>query len=324
MWGRCGSAAGVIVNRAIGARPTLGASAASSASVGVCTCGHYPYSGLVSTPAFWQAVEAIHDPIYFTPRATARYQALGLQGFWMGYFASRSAAVGTPGPGLVTALFHGFAPERVARALPDAWEMADRDAILQARIDAAREVLADALGDVDVHDIVGHLDEVHKRTIFAGKPLAAAHAELIPPGDDIGRLWHHATWLRELHGDAHIAVLTAAGIDGATANTLASAAGLVPDGQRESRGWSEQAWDDAYEQLHMRGWVDEFRAITSEGRSARERIEGATHRVANAAIGDREATARTIAVTDALVALARQIAETGPLYYPNPTGVPAP
>lgn len=283
------------------------------------------YAGQVSSPEFWQAVEAIHDPIYFTPRATARYQALGLQGFWMGYFASRAAAVGTPGPGLVTALFHGFAPEKVARALPDAWRMADRDAILQARVDAAREAVTEAIGDNDtVHDVASHLDEVRSRTVFAGKPLAAAHAELVPPSDDVGRLWHHATWLRELHGDAHIAVLTAAGIDGATANALASAAGLVPEGQRESRGWSEQAWDDAYEQLHMRGWVDEFRAITDEGRAARERIEGTTHRVANAAIGDREATARTIAVTDAVVELAREVAVNGALYYPNPTGVPAP
>lgn len=278
----------------------------------------------VSTPQFWHAVEAIHDPVYFSPRASARYQALGLKGFWMGYFASRAAAVGTPGPELVAALFHGFSPDKVARAVPDAWKLADRDAILTARQDAARETLTELIGDEDVHDVVSHLDEVRGRTVFAGKPLAAAHAELVPPADDIGRLWHHATWLRELHGDAHIAVLTAAGIDGATANALASAVGLVPPRQQESRGWSDQAWDDAFEQLHMRGWVDEWRAPTETGRAARDRIEETTHRVANAAIGDREATARTIAVTDTLVRLAQVIAQSGPLYYPNQTGVPQP
>lgn len=283
-----------------------------------------PYAGSVSTPEFWRAVEAIHDPVYFAPGARSRYQALGLKGFWMGYFASRAAAVGTPGPELVTALFHGFAPDKVARALPDAWRLTDRDAILTARLDAAREALTSSVGDEAVHDIVAHLDEVLRRTRFAGTPLAAAHAALDAPADDVGRLWHHATWLRELHGDAHVAVLTAAGVDGATANALAVAAGLVPPEQRESRGWDEQAWDDAYEQLHMRGWVDEWRAVTEAGRTARARIEETTHRVANAAIGDREATARAIAVTDTLVRLARQVVAAGSVPYPNPTGVPQP
>ncbi len=278
----------------------------------------------MSTAEFWRAVEAIHDPIYFHPGATERYEALGLKGFWMGYFASRSAAVGTPGPELVTALFHGFAPQRVARALPDAWAIADRDDVLAARLDAAVEAIADVVATEDLEPVVAHLDEVLARAGFAGAPLAAAHAALPRPDDPVGRLWHHATWLRELHGDAHVAVLTAAGVDGATANALAVAVGLVPPAQRESRGWSEQAWDDAYEQLHMRGWVDQWRTATDAGRAARERIEETTHRVANAAIGDREATARTIAVTGTLTRLARRIAEEGPVYYPNPTGVPHP
>lgn len=277
----------------------------------------------MSTPAFWQAVEAIHDPVYFSPRAAERYAALGLKGFWMGYFASRSAAVGTPGPNLVTALFHGFAPAKVARALPDAWALARPDAVLGARSESAREALADLVND-NIGEVNAHLSEIKARTIFSGKPLAAAHAELPESTDPVTRLWHHATWLRELHGDAHIAVLTAAGIDGATANALASAIGLVPPGQRESRGWSEEAWDDAFEQLHMRGWVDELRMPTDAGRAARERIEETTHRVANAAIGDREATARAIAATDSLVAIARRIAEAGILPYPNPTGVRQP
>lgn len=274
----------------------------------------------MSTPEFWRAVEAIHSPIYFADSVALRFKDLGLKGFWMGYVASRSAAMGTPGPELVTAVFHGFAPHMIARALPDAWSFADRDDILSTRHDAARELLAPAI-TIDVSSTARHLNDVLARASFAGKPLAAAHAALPQPDDPIGRLWHHATWLREFHGDAHIAVLTAAGLDGATANALASALGMVPPGQQAKRGWSDQQWDDAFEQLHMRGWVDEFRAPTDAGRSARARLEDATDRVANAGIGDREATARTIAATASLVQVAQQLRAADLMPYPNPIGM---
>ena len=281
-------------------------------------------NGRVTSPDFWRAVEAVHAPVYFAPDAKERFEALGLKGFWMGYMASRSAALGTPAPEVVTALFHGFAPSMVARALPDAWTRADRQTILDARYELARAVLAQALGDVDVNRVTTHLEEIVRRTDFAGKPLAAAHASLPAPDDALGRLWHVATVLREYHGDCHVAVLVATGLSGAAANALAVAVGLVPAGrQREVRGWSEQEWDDAYEQLHMRGWVDDLRAATADGRSARARIEDTTNRVANAGL-DREATARAISATAALVDMAAAIEASGAVPYPNPTAVPRP
>ncbi len=278
----------------------------------------------MSTPEFWRAVEAVHAPVYFSADAAARYGQLGLKGFWMGYFASRSAALGTPGPELVTAVFHGFAPSKVARALPDAWALASRDDILEARLAGARAALEPVLEGRDLASINNHLAQVVQRADFAGRPLAAAHASLSVPEDDIAVLWHWCTILREYHGDSHVAVLTGAGLNGATANALAEAVGLVPAGQRTSRGWDEKAWDDAHEQLHMRGWVDEWRTVTEAGRSARARIEDTTNRVANAGIGDREATARAITVTDPLVEIARTVEAGGAIAYPNPTGVPQP
>jgi hypothetical protein len=91
---------------------------------------------------FWRAIEAIHDVVYFAPDAKQRYEALGLRGYWMGYVASRSAALGEPTPSLVTALFHGFSPSIITRALPDAWTLADRSEILDARYDLAPRSLA--------------------------------------------------------------------------------------------------------------------------------------------------------------------------------------
>ena len=278
----------------------------------------------MTTPEFWRAVEAVHVPVYFSTDAAGRYAALGLTDPWMGYVASRSAALGTPGPEVVTATFHGFAPGKIARAVPEAWTKASSADVLTVRLDLARQSLEPFAQGAALASLTANLAEVVRRADFAGRPLAAAHSAVPTADDDLGRLWQLATVLREFHGDAHVAVLTASGINGATANALAVAAGLVPPDQQQRRGWDDSAWDDAYEQLHMRGWVDEFRAITEAGRAARARIEETTHRVANAGIGDREATARTIGATPPLLELARAIEASGVVPYPNPTGVPHP
>ena len=202
---------------------------------------------------FWRSIEAVHDVVYFAPDTKQRYEAIGLKGYWMGYMASRSAAVGTPEPELVIALFQGFAPRMVARALPDAWSMASRDDVLRTRYDLARDALAPALAGAETARIAKELSAITRGIDFAGKPLAAAHHSLPEPDDDAGRLWHAATVLREYRGDCHVAVLTAAGLDGAAANALAvadgrageqqrrCAAGPRTNGQRRSAGWRPAA-----------------------------------------------------------------------------------
>ena len=40
----------------------------------------------------WKTLEPYHAMIYFAPEARAAFTALGLKDYWMGYFASRSAA----------------------------------------------------------------------------------------------------------------------------------------------------------------------------------------------------------------------------------------
>jgi len=273
--------------------------------------------------AFWQAVEIIHDVVYFAPDTKQRYEAIGLKGYWMGYFASRSAALGTPTPELVVALFHGFAPRMVHRALPDAWSMASRDDVLAARYDLARDALAPGLADADVERLAKELTAIWTSLDFAGKGLAAAHASLPMPDDPVGRLWHAASVLREYRGDCHVAILTAAGLDGAAANALAVADGRGAPNQREMRGWTEDEWAEAYERLRRRDWTDEFATITASGRAARAQIEDATDRV-SASSFDEEAQARTITLEDALVSAARDIGASGAMPFPNPVGVRAP
>ncbi|MBC7632653.1 MarR family transcriptional regulator [Aeromicrobium sp.] len=270
---------------------------------------------------FWRSVEAIHDVVYFAPDAGRRFEAVGLKGYWMGYVASRSAALGTPAPQVVTGAFHGFAPALIRRALPDAWSMATRTDILAARYDLARGALRPALDGHDADHLAAELIAITRGLDFAGKTLAAAHVALPEPDDDAGRLWHAATAIREYRGDCHVAVLTAAGLDGASANALAVAAGLAADGQRERRGWTEAEWADAVGRLAQRGWVRADGAITDAGRAARGQIEATTDRVCAAGI-DREATARIITVEAGLLTVARSIADSGAVLYPNPTGVP--
>ncbi|WP_409371039.1 SCO6745 family protein, partial [Mycolicibacterium psychrotolerans] len=85
-------------------------------------------------------IEPVHAVTYFAPEARAALDSLGFRGFWMGYFAARSAPLGPVPAEVVTALFYNFAPERVAKALPAAWDVAAPAEALRAREQSAVSV----------------------------------------------------------------------------------------------------------------------------------------------------------------------------------------
>jgi hypothetical protein len=272
---------------------------------------------------FWQGIEVIHDVVYFAPDIRDRFDAIGLKGWWMAYFASRSAALGTPGPELVTALFYGFAPRAVERVLPDAWSMADRDVVLDTRLKLARDALSPAVADLDIEPLATLLETIVDGLDFAGRALAAAHAAVDRPEDALGRLWWAATVLREYRGDSHVALLTTNDLDGAEANALALADGRAPERQRETRGWTEDEWTAAFARLARRGWVDAHQATTPEGHAFRDQLEEDTDRVCSACFTD-DMHALAEAAEDSLVDLARAIKATGAVTFPNPTGTRVP
>src|SRR4051795_12693892 len=95
---------------------------------------------------FWRGVEPIHAGGDFAPEPLAALREAGYRGFWMGYFANRAAPLGPVGAEVVHALFYNFGWERVARALPAAWEFAPPVAALEARVDGSVAALRRALG----------------------------------------------------------------------------------------------------------------------------------------------------------------------------------
>ena len=58
---------------------------------------------LARARALWWALEPYHAVVYFAPDAKSTYEAIGLKGFWMGYFASRAAPLGPVPAEVVTA-----------------------------------------------------------------------------------------------------------------------------------------------------------------------------------------------------------------------------
>lgn len=237
----------------------------------------------------------VHGFIYFSKEASARYSALGLVGRQQ-YFASRAAAMGAVGPGLVVATFYNFNPEVVHSAIPSAWEIAAPDAVQAARFDAAADVLHAAYEDNDEAG-VNRAIEIAQAMVDGvgdeGKPLAASNRAVELPADPILRLWQLVTVIREWRGDAHVAALGAAGVTGIEALVLHGATGQVPSAVLQgTRAWSDQAWSQAVTSLTGRGLVDSDGAFTSQGETFRGDIEARTNAAAQLlveAVGERQA-----------------------------------
>lgn len=264
---------------------------------------------------FWRTLEAIHTIVYFVPGAKATYKEIGLRGYWSGYFASRSAALGEPSAELVTATFFSFAPRMVARTIPQVWALADRKDILAARESIATRALETIIGVGQVAAAADVLLDATRTLSYAGRPLAAAHRALPEPQSPIGRLWHAATVLREYRGDGHIAVLTTAGITPVEANIVQVCIGKAGADQQELRGWDNDAWAAGHASLVARGWLSADGTLTDLGRNERECIEVSTDNASDAAIAHLIGTP----TADLLLGWARSIGASVPTPFPGAT-----
>lgn len=284
---------------------------------------------VISLPrAMWKVLEPYHAMIYFAPEARAAYSESGLKGYWMGYFASRSAAMGPVGPEVVAATFYNFHPRMVARAIPDAWRFSSPEHILSARYDSADAALRRLLGDATFGPAIEEAAQLAYTAAsaceVAGRPLFAAHSARPWPEAAHMRLWHATTLLREYRGDGHVASLLAGGIDGCEAHVTLVGTGAVPrEAIQPHRGWSDEEWEAAETRLRARDWLDDVGMLTQAGRDARQWVEAHTDALAarpwEALGADGCARLRELAfqLSDAVV-------RAGGVPIPNPMGLPWP
>jgi hypothetical protein len=277
------------------------------------------------TPArhLWTLFEPLHAVTYFTPEARGAFEAAGYRGFWRGYFAGRSAPLGLAPAAVSTALYAGFAPSMVERAIPSIWDLAPPAAALDARLEGAVAVLDRLLAGLPgVEEAADLLREVASSAPTCGRALGAANAALPWPEEPLGELWHAATVLRELRGDGHVLAQLAVGLDGLSTMVLRCGHDMTREVLQPNRGWGDLEWEVAAERLTERGLLDRDGRITEAGLDAQARVEEVTDRLAQEPwdVVGADRTARFVELATPLARAARaELPDVTPLGLPSPS-----
>ncbi|BBX02597.1 hypothetical protein MMOR_35330 [Mycolicibacterium moriokaense] len=272
---------------------------------------------------FFDRLEPVHAVTYFAPEARAALDGLGFRGFWMGYFAARSAPIGVVPAEVVTATFYNFAAQRVAKALPAAWEIVSPADALRAREQSAVEALRRyGVGtDDDVETAAELAAKAARGAPLDGRPLFAANLALNWPDEPVAKLWHATTLLREQRGDGHVAVLASLGISGRESNVLHAAAGKVPKEMiMRSRDYDDEQWALHRDRLVARGLLDDNDELTAAGRELKQRIEDTTDELA---LGGLEALddGEVEALFRSLTPITRKVVAAGDVPQFTPMGL---
>ena len=281
-----------------------------------------------SARRMWLRFEPYHAVTYFTPESRAATDALGCRGGWMGYFGMRAAPLGAASAEQVTSAFYNFHPSRVQRALPDAWVAASPEAFLETRLVGVDRALhrllgEEALSGAAVAEAAQLAVTAAQHASTAGRPLAAANAQLPWPDRPHLALWQATTLLRESRGDGHVAALVTAQLDPCEALICFAADNSLEAGyMQQARGWSSAEWEEATERLRKRGLLDGAGALTDEGRALRQWVEERTDLSALApwaALGE----AATNRLAELLEPLALSLIENNDAMRMNPMALTA-
>jgi hypothetical protein len=269
----------------------------------------------------WTLFEPIHAVTYFAPQAREHFEAVGLRGFWRGYFGGRAAPLGAVSAAPVVAAFFSFAAPFVARALPDVWTRATPERCLAARESGAVAALDALAGEADLSEAAALLTAAAGHADTAGRVLAAANTDLPVPSQPAAKLWHAATILREHRGDGHVAALLTVGLTGCEALVWRSSIDLDGAWLQAARGWTDDEWRDAKHALVERGWLTPEGEPTPVALEAQRDIEATTDRLAERPWRELGA-AGTQRLAELLIPLAERAYQTIP--NGNPIGVPPP
>ncbi|MCA6090869.1 hypothetical protein LE181_01560 [Streptomyces sp. SCA3-4] len=224
-----------------------------------------------------------HSVVYFSPDSPREMNALGIAHHNAVYLAARSAAFGRVGAGVVTAAFHSFKHEMVARHVPQVWDVASPQQVLDARLRAADATLRRLLGEeavaskemAEAAGLALRATEACERPV---RPLYAAHADLPVPDAPHLALWHATTLLREYRGDGHLIALARTGLDPVEALVSQSVTGrgMSHKWLLTTRGWSEEELAAGREGLLARGLLGADGRLTEAGITLREELEDET------------------------------------------------
>ncbi|QKW39569.1 hypothetical protein HUT06_40675 [Actinomadura sp. NAK00032] len=274
----------------------------------------------------WHQIEAVHALFWYSPDVFAEAAGLGYEvdTRWPSYFAWRAAPLGAAGPERVASAFYSFSPRMVAEHVPAVWTVAPPERVLEARERAVdrmyRALLGDAIDSPDLAEAAALARAAAEEAGTAGRPIAAANADLPWPDEPHLALWHAIGILREHRGDGHVAALLTHGLDPAESLVSFAAVGAASVETFASRGWTDEEWAAARDRLASRGLVDDDGAATDRGRELRDSVERMTDDLAYApwrALGEAKAERLAQLAMPVLV----KVLETGLMPAENTLGI---
>jgi hypothetical protein len=229
----------------------------------------------------FELVEPIGVIPYSADEPNATMFALGFTDYWDTYFAGRAAPLGETTAEVVDALFSNFAPGEVARHIPKVWRTTTPEAAIAARragcVQALRRILGERVDTPAFARATDLLSTVATSAPYEGRQMYAALRAIPFPDDEVGRLFHAASLLREHRGDGHIAALMVEGIGGLEAHVLLALDMDMPAEQFGRIHHLPAAQLDAVQAgMRARGLVGDDGWLSEQGRAVKRRVESLT------------------------------------------------
>jgi hypothetical protein len=258
----------------------------------------------------FELVEPIGVIPYSADEPNEAMFALGFSDYWDTYFAGRAAPLGVTPAEVVDALFYNFAPGEVARHIPKVWRTTTPEAAIAARQAGCAKALRRILGDhVDAPAFaraVELLTQAATSAPFEGRPMYAALRALPIPDDEVARLFHAASLLREHRGDGHIAALMVEGVGGLEAHVLLALDMGMPAtkfGRIHHLPAAQLA--AVIDGMRARGLIGDDSWLSDHGRAVKQRVEALTDDLAAKPYGslDPDELDELIAALEPLAAL---------------------
>jgi hypothetical protein len=235
----------------------------------------------------FELVEPIGAIPYTADEPNEAMFALGFTSYWDTYFAGRAAPLGPTPAEVVDALFYNFAPGEVACHIPKVWRTTTPEAAIAARRTGCAKALRRILGDrADAPAFARAAELLMKAATSApleGRPMYAALRSVPVPDDDVSRLFHAASLVREHRGDGHIAALMTEGVGGLEAHVLFALDMDMPaDKFGRIHHLPEAQLSAVIDGMRDRGLIGADGWLTKQGRHVKRRVEALTDDLAAA------------------------------------------